>query len=553
MIKKIITILLVVFMTLSLTGCFETVQGRFESYQKDFENLITDGFGKEIEMLNEKYETLVEEKNFKDIKELFKEFDDLKERIILSNAEMFEKILPAMKEAAKGAPDELKKTLEKAISKAEENIKENKYAKALEALYEYLYLVPESFEADKDISFKINQVDCSNYPTVKLFFSAVDENGITPKNLDKRFFTVIENGDGTRRQIKNVMQLDEKEGISVNMVADASGSMSGSDIDNAKNTMGNFLGQVQYDFGDTVSLTVFSTEIEKQVPFTSDYEKLKSEVQSIAAGGGTALYDTLYTSVQYTARQSGARCVIAFTDGYDEDSDYADADDVIRIANDYKIPIFIIGIGSYADDQRIRSIAENTGGFYRNINNVYDLSEIYSAIYRQQKEMYVIEYEAEADRKYSKHIPSVTYKSLEYAGSTGAYTFIPSQINPGVSGESEIETAIGNYLESYVKAMNSNDATHMLPYVISGSPIYEMQKNYVNNDYYEELLSYYITSEINMESETSLVVSVHEVYNIETPERPLYHHEQVATYRMKKDTNGIWKMYEFVGSVKNHL
>ena len=350
MIKRILTIVVAVLMMVTLTACFETIEGRFESYQKDFENLVTDGFDKEIEILIEKYETLIEEKNMADIKELFEEFDALKEKIIISNAEMFKTIMSALKEEAKKLSGEEKNSLENVISKAEEDIKENKYAKALEKIYDYLYLVPDSFESDGDISLKINQVDCSNYPVVKLFVSAVDENGVTPKNLDKRFFTVIENGDGIRRQIKNVMQLDEKEGISINMVADASGSMSGSDIENAKSTMENFLGQVQYNFGDTVSLTVFSTEIENQVPFISDYSKLKSEVQSISAGGGTALYDTLYTSVQYTARQGGARCVIAFTDGYDEDSDYADADDVIRIANKLELQLTYFLTGKEEDE-----------------------------------------------------------------------------------------------------------------------------------------------------------------------------------------------------------
>ena len=80
-----------------------------------------------------------------------------------------------------------------------------------------------------------------------------------------------------------------------------------------------------------------------------------------------------------------------------------------------------------------------------------------------------------------------------------------------------------------------------------------MQKNYINNDYEEELLSFYICSEVNYESADSCVLSVHEVYNVTVPGEPMKHHEQVATYRMKKDTDGKWKMYEFVGGVKNHL
>lgn len=421
------------------------------------------------------------------------------------------------------------------------------------------FLEDREEETDEDdesarefISMRVNQVDCSDFPNIRLYVSAENQQGKSVNNLKKKYFTVLEDGSNMRSRITKVMQLDEREGLSIAMVADASGSMSGSSIETAKDTMAEFLRQVQYQSGDMVSLVVFSNYVDLQTEFSPRYSDVKEHIDSIYADGGTALYDTLYTTLQNTARQGGARCVIAFTDGQDEHSRYADVDDVIRISNDYKIPVFIIGIGSSADYEDIKRIAASTGGFYRNIRDVGSLADIYDAIYRQQKEMYMVEYISESSDKYSEHSTVVSYKSREYEGRADEYRFVPSVINPAVES-GELESAIGGYLRSYVKAMNESNPSYMEPYVIEDCPLYNTQKKYVNNDFYEELLSFYICSEVQMEGNDSCVLSVHEVYNVETPGTPLYHHEQVATYRMKKDKDGQWKMYEFVGSVKNHL
>ena len=550
--KRTFALILTFVMLLSFSACGKDFKAEFEAVKKDFENLILGDFEAEYNDIAAEFDYAAEEKEKEQMQQLILDLQNLCERVKAENGQKISAITSEMENAASSLFGTYKKDLEEALGKAAKKAEGGKYAEAFEILESFMALAPAYFESGERLNLSVSQVDCSAYPRVKLYLTAANQSGQTPKNLDMMGFTVIENGDGMRREIASVMQLDMQEGISINMVADASGSMDGSPIRDAKDTMEKFLSQVQYSSGDTVSLVVFSNEIESQTEFTSDYSRIQNAVRAITSGGGTALYDTLYTSVQYTARQSGARCVIAFTDGNDEHSRYADESDVIRIANDYKIPIFIIGIGSTADNYEIRSIAESTGGFYRNINSISDLSEIYNMIYRQQKEMYVLEYTAEVDKKYVEHTPQVTYKSKEYEGSTPAYSFVPSKINPAAT-DGELEKAIGNYLESYVRAMNSSDPSHMLPYVIPNCPLYNTQKNYVNNDYYEELLSFYICSEVQYESDNSLVVSVHEVYNVKMADEPMYHHEQVATYRMKKDTDGLRKMYEFVGSVQNQL
>ena len=71
--------------------------------------------------------------------------------------------------------------------------------------------------------------------------------------------------DANQKYIKQVVtsanQLNEKESLKINMVADVSGSMDGAPLAEAKNIMTNFINSVQFDAGDLVELTSFSTGV----------------------------------------------------------------------------------------------------------------------------------------------------------------------------------------------------------------------------------------------------------------------------------------------------
>ena len=64
-------------------------------------------------------------------------------------------------------------------------------------------------------------------------------------------------------------------------------------------------------------------------------------------------------------------------------------DEVDSAVKRYHVPVFIIGIGDF-DYYDVREIAEQTGGFYRSIDYIGSMSDIYDEIYRQEKELYLI-------------------------------------------------------------------------------------------------------------------------------------------------------------------
>jgi hypothetical protein len=130
--------------------------------------------------------------------------------------------------------------------------------------------------------------------------------------------------------------------------------------------------------------------------------------------GRTALYDALREAVNHVRFQDGANCVIAFTDGLDNESLYS-PNDVISFASQYEVPIYIIGVGSDLDEYTLSDIANQTGGQYWYIDDLKDMNEIYSTIYKEQKEMYIIEYETDATAdEYANRELSVSFKGAGY-------------------------------------------------------------------------------------------------------------------------------------------
>ncbi|MEI3209502.1 MAG: VWA domain-containing protein [Lachnospiraceae bacterium] len=87
----------------------------------------------------------------------------------------------------------------------------------------------------------------------------------------------------------------------------------------AKQIMSDFVNSVQFDAGDKVELTSFSTGVRLERKFTDDASDLVNCINQLQTKK-RSLYDALYTSVERVAAQNGARCVIAFTDGQDNHS-----------------------------------------------------------------------------------------------------------------------------------------------------------------------------------------------------------------------------------------
>ena len=181
--------------------------------------------------------------------------------------------------------------------------------------------------------------------------------------------------------------------------------------------MSHFINQVQFEAGDEVSLISFADDVYSEVPFTNDKRILLENLNNMGGGDLTSLYDALYVAINQVAMQSGAKCIIAFTDGIDNDS-VCTPQIVAELAMRYHIPIFIIGVGENIDNFSLQYITNSTGGAYRNIETIPSMQEVYEVIYREQKAMYLLEYQTQQGSETDKREVYINYMDEQITART---------------------------------------------------------------------------------------------------------------------------------------
>lgn len=431
----------------------------------------------------------------------------------------------------------------------EENVDFDKVQEIFETADEAFlkYVEPENY-----LNIYVQQIDVTDYPNVKLYLDVTDNGNNVVDNLDAGMFYVRKqdvNGNYIKQQVKAVNQLNEIEALNIDMLADVSGSMSGTPLSDAQSIMNRFVDSVQFSAGDKVALTSFSNGVYIDQDFTGDAGSLKNAVNNLYTQDMTAFFDALYTCVNKVAARSGAKCVIAFTDGMDNYSSCS-AEDVINLAKRYHVPIFVIGIG-YEDYSYARNIAQQTGGNYYSAASVSDMSYIYDQIYKQEKELYMLEFEDTSDVSIFKESSIVTgYHTAEYGGETD-YTYTPNTLvnveNSSLYKDGP-EGVVSAYMVAFADAMTNQSYGYIEPYILSGSALEAEQRKYVTRGISENIDSYEIEN-VEYADNNNCFVTTRETYFVQKPGEPLSLLTQRCKYSVVKSGNE-WKMTGFADKIE---
>lgn len=287
----------------------------------------------------------------------------------------------------------------------------------------------------KNANIVVNEIDNSKFPNITMYATVKDETGNVIEKLPANNFKIKESlNSGTSYKeliIKEVRQDLVNVPMSINLVMDESGSMAQNNkISNAKRAASGFLSSIKFDIGDKVEVIGFNNYINVNQAFTNQYSLLEKTINEVeAVDSGTALYDALYTSLVETAKQSGPKCVIAFTDGIENGSVNCTYDDVVTAGKQTGIPIYIIGIGSDCDADGLTRLAGETGGKYYSAQES-DLSkklqDIYKSVYDDQKARYAIQFitSNSSDKSSTRDITLEFSESSGYSG-TGQKQYVP--------------------------------------------------------------------------------------------------------------------------------
>ena len=299
---------------------------------------------------------------------------------------------------------------------------------------------PEAVEIPKDYASLIKVLkdrsgaelnlvssDVSDYPNVKLYYSYNDPDGepISITDPVTGIKETIAGGAEIERKIRSVQQLEGNQGLSIDIIADKSGSMK-SDLYTMQNIMSEFVSNMDFTVGDAAELIAFDSYIMYMCTYTQDPSLLQNGISNMTASGDTALYDAIMAGITNASYQQGARCVIAFTDGEDNRSQYT-PEEIIRQSVDKEVPVYIIGLGSAASSTLTR-ICDETGGKYWNIGSINDMSEVMDEIYSSQKSMYCIEYESDPNADpYAERSVSCIISDKDLSGTESSDTFTATE------------------------------------------------------------------------------------------------------------------------------
>jgi len=202
---------------------------------------------------------------------------------------------------------------------------------------------------------------------VNVVFTVVDKDGKFVRDLKQGQFRILDNKLPPRQMMNFAAQTDLP--LQVGLLIDASNSIRDR-FQFEKDAASEFLYEIIRPKTDRAFVLAFDEQWDVTQDFTGDIDKLRTGVRVIKAGGGTAMWDSIYFACRDKLMKepaSGAvrRAIILISDGEDNQSrvyrqeaiDMAQRAEVII----YTISTSLMGSRSKGDDD-LKTLADATGG-----------------------------------------------------------------------------------------------------------------------------------------------------------------------------------------------
>ena len=576
--QKIILIISIVI--LSIVAVFFVIKKNvfaakknYNTHEKKLEKLIISDYSIDQSYTNlvntckdymKEYKKSIDEKNMLNINKIDKSLEEKEKSLEKYDESIITDLsndLNDLQSTKSLYPYETKK-IDDVESKVNNLIKSGDYNSAYKKCSSILF----SFRKISDLSnFGNLQYDFSEFPKVKLYLDSTKLEEILGYSINGTKFKIIEKiGDNYEEvKINEFGTTSQDGGVNIDLLADVSASMNPY-FNDVKTATTNFVQNVDMT-KNKVGLMSFGDSANRIYGFTNDQNAILNGINSLQLQNMTCLYDALSISLSNINTQSGAKCIVAFTDGYDTKS-YYNYNSVLDLAKLYNIPIYLIGIGELSPEYEeiLTNISEVTNAYYININesNIQqEMSQIYGDISKRQNTLYYIDY---TDKNKNKSEKRELY--LEY---NDGNTIIRNKIEyPEIPEDKVVEIPNNNLYENgkiasvasfiresnikYFESMNKRDISLVKDFYDESESgqklLLEAQSNlnkYTKENTTLEFFNYSI-NKVEIVNNNTYKVSYSQEYKNSSPNRePIYYHASATDTVIEK--NGRFYITKFDG------
>jgi len=238
------------------------------------------------------------------------------------------------------------------------------------------------------IKVQVNEVD--------LVFTVTDKKGHFVTGLNQSSFGLLDNGRKPEAVFKFVQQTDLP--LRVGIMLDTSSSIRGRFAFEQDAAIA-FLLQVMHR-NDRAFVEGFDVETDLAQGFTNNISLLDTGVKKLRPGGGTALFDALYSTCKdqmLTLRESSAvrKAIILVSDG-DDNYSHALESDAIKECQRAETIVYTIStdVSPTKDqgDDVLKAIADATGGRAFFPGRIEDVGASFGGIEEELRSQYLLEY-----------------------------------------------------------------------------------------------------------------------------------------------------------------
>jgi Ca-activated chloride channel homolog len=220
--------------------------------------------------------------------------------------------------------------------------------------------------------------------------------------LQRENFRVFE----SRQEQELVYFSTEETPISVGILFDASGSMSGKMI-SSRQAVASFLRTMNLE--DETFLLTFNGQPAMALEFSRRHEQVQAHLMEVEAAGRTALFDSIYMGVhQLKDARHSRKTLLVFSDGDDNSSRFSGRA-LLDLVRESDVQIYAIGFAGQQENsfttRMLTEVAKESGGKHFVVENAAQLNDVAERIGRELRNHYVLGYSPSNTARDGKYRP----------------------------------------------------------------------------------------------------------------------------------------------------